>query len=434
MPAANVRKNQTGKTYGCVCRNEADMTDYGFNTSLLHGVDEKNPFGATVVPIYQTSAFRHDSAEDLEKIFTNKAMGFSYTRINNPTVEAFEKRVTKLEGGIGSVACASGMAALTNAFLNILQAGDEIVAAAGLYGGTVELFEDMAAFGIRTNYVNENTPECYEKLITDKARVIFAETIGNPKLDVTDITAVAETAHAHGLPLLVDNTVATPYLVKPLMLGADIVVNSSSKYINGSSDAISGVLTYGGKFRWDEKKYPGLVPYKKFGPMAYIAKLRNGLFRNTGACLSPQNAFLNNLGLETLGLRMERHCANALELATFLDSLDAGITVNYPGLPDSPYYELAKKQFHGGFGGIVTFRAGSKDRAFRIINRLKIPYILSNIGDTKTLVIHPGSTIAVHLSEEEKQQSGVYDDLIRISVGIEDVEDLKKDFENAICQ
>lgn len=408
------------------------MTDCGFNTTLLHGVDDKNPFGTTQVPIYQSSAFRHESAEDLEKIFTNKAMGFSYTRINNPTVEAFEKRITKLEGGIGSVACASGMAALFNAFMNVLCSGDEIVAAAGLYGGTVELFEDLEAFGITTKYVKENVPEEYEALITDKTRVIFAETIGNPKLDVTDIAAVAEMAHRHNLPFIVDNTVATPYLVKPLSLGADVVVNSSSKYINGNSDAISGILTYGGRFKWDEERYPGMKPYKKFGPMAYIAKLRNGLFRNTGACLSPQNAFLNNLGLETLGLRMERQCSNALKLAEFLDSLDAGITVNYPGLPDNPYHELAKRQLNGGFGAIVTIRTGSKDRAFRIINALKIPFILSNIGDTKTLVIHPASTIAVHLSEEEQIQSGVYDDLIRISVGIEDIEDLKEDFKNVL--
>ncbi|MGN0153664.1 MAG: O-acetylhomoserine aminocarboxypropyltransferase/cysteine synthase family protein [Lachnospiraceae bacterium] len=408
------------------------MTECGFNTTLLHGVDDKNPFGTTQVPIYQSSAFRHESAEDLEKIFTNKAMGFSYTRINNPTVEAFEKRITKLEGGIGSVACASGMAALFNAFMNVLQSGDEIVAAAGLYGGTVELFEDLEAFGITTRYVKENIPEAYEELITDKTRIIFAETIGNPKLDVTDIEAVAKMAHLHNLPFIVDNTVATPYLVKPIELGADVVVNSSSKYINGNSDAISGILTYAGRFKWDEDRYPGMAPYKKFGPMGYIAKLRNGLFRNTGACLSPQNAFLNNLGLETLGLRMERQCENALQLAKFLDSLDADITVNYPGLSDSPYHELASKQLNGGYGAIVTLRTGSKDRAFRIINALKIPFILSNIGDTKTLVIHPASTIAVHLSEEEQIQSGVYDDLIRISVGIEDIEDLKQDFKNAI--
>ena len=377
------------------------MTDCGFNTALLHGVDDKNPYGTTQVPIYQSSAFRHECAEDLEKIFTNKAMGFSYTRINNPTVEAFEKRVTLLEGGIGSVACASGMAALSNAFMNILQSGDEIVAAAGLYGGTVELFEDLEAFGITTRYVKKNEPESYEELITDKTRLIFAETIGNPMLDVTDIAAVAEMAHRNHLPLIIDNTVATPYLVKPISLGADVVVNSSSKYMNGNSDAISGVLTWSGKFR------------------------------NMGACLSPQNAFLNNLGLETLGLRMERQCANALELAEYLDKLE-GITVNYPGLPDSPYHELAKRQLHGGFGAIVTMRTGSKERAFEIINALQLPFILSNIGDTKTLVIHPASTIAVHLSKEDQIQSGVYDDLIRVSVGIEDVEDLKKDFANAI--
>lgn len=407
-------------------------TECGFNTVLLHGVEDNNPFGTTQVPIYQSSAFRHENAEELEKIFNNKKAGFSYTRIGNPTVEAFEKRITKLEGGVASVACASGMAALFNAITNILQSGDEIVAAAGLYGGTVELFDELKAFGITTRYVTENRSEAYEQLITDKTRVIFAETIGNPKLDVTDIRAVAEMAHSHGLPLIVDNTVATPYLVQPIKLGADVVVNSSSKYINGNSDAISGVLTVGGSFQWEEERYPLLKPYEQFGPMAYLAKLRNGLFRNTGACLAPQNAFLNNLGLETLGLRMERQCANALELARFLEGLDADIKVNYPGLAASPYHGLAEKQFHGGYGAIITVRTGSKDRAFRIINALKLPYILSNIGDTKTLVIHPASTIAAHLTEEELQQSGVYDDLIRISVGIEDIEDLKRDFENAI--
>ena len=408
------------------------MNEYGFNTGLLHGTNEKYPQGATQVPIYQSSAFRHDSAEDLEKIFDNKKMGFSYTRINNPTVESFEKRVTMLEYGIGSVACASGMAALTNAFLNILQAGDEIVAACGLYGGTVELFDDLKPFGISVKYVKENKPEAFEAEITEKTRLVFAETIGNPKLDVTDIQAVAEVAHKHDVPLIVDNTVATPYLIQPLKLGADIVVHSSSKYINGSSDAISGILVCGKGLKWDPDRYPGLAPYRKFGPFAYIAKLRNGLFRNTGACLAPQNAFLNNLGLETLGLRMQRQCDNALELARFLQSLGGDIEVNYPGLEESPYHEIAKKQFRNGYGAIVTVRTGSKEKAFSIINSLKIPLIISNIGDTKTLVIHPESTIAAHISDEEKQQSGVFEDLIRISVGIEDIEDLKEDFKQAI--
>ena len=408
------------------------MNEYGFNTGLLHGTNEKYPQGATQVPIYQSSAFRHDSAEDLEKIFDNKKMGFSYTRINNPTVESFEKRVTMLEDGIGSVACASGMAALTNAFLNILQAGDEIVAACGLYGGTVELFDDLKPFGISVKYVKENKPEAFEAEITEKTRIVFAETIGNPKLDVTDIQAVAEVAHKYDVPLIVDNTVATPYLIQPLKLGADIVVHSSSKYINGSSDAISGILVCGKGLKWDPDRYPGLAPYRKFGPFAYIAKLRNGLFRNTGACLAPQNAFLNNLGLETLGLRMQRQCDNALELARFLQGLGGDIEVNYPGLEKSPYHETAEKQFRNGYGAIVTVRTGSKEKAFSIINSLKIPLIISNIGDTKTLVIHPESTIAAHISDEEKRQSGVFEDLIRISVGIEDIEDLKEDFKQAI--
>ena len=408
------------------------MNEYGFNTGLLHGTNEKYPQGATQVPIYQSSAFRHDSAEDLEKIFDNKKMGFSYTRINNPTVESFEKRVTMLEDGIGSVACASGMAALTNAFLNILQAGDEIVAACGLYGGTVELFDDLKPFGISVKYVKENKPEAFEAEITEKTRIVFAETIGNPKLDVTDIQAVAEVAHKYDVPLIVDNTVATPYLIRPLKLGADIVIHSSSKYINGSSDAISGILVCGKGLKWDPDRYPGLAPYRKFGPFAYIAKLRNGLFRNTGACLAPQNAFLNNLGLETLGLRMQRQCDNALELARFLQGLGGDIEVNYPGLEESPYHEIAEKQFKNGYGAIVTVRTGSKEKAFSIINSLKLPLIISNIGDTKTLVIHPESTIAAHISDKEKQQSGVFEDLIRISVGIEDIEDLKEDFKQAI--
>ena len=270
------------------------------------------------------------------------------------------------------------------AFLNILQAGDEILSAPGLYGGTIDLFRDFEAFGIKTRYAAENTPEAFEAQINEHTRLIFAETIGNPKLDVTDISGLAQAAHHHDLPLIIDNTTATPFLVRALELGADIVVNSSSKYMNGNSDAISGILTdQGGTYRWTKEKYPGLKDYVKFGKMAYVAKLRNGLFRNTGACLSPQNAFLNCLGLETLGLRMERQCENALELAQFLHRLDKSIAVNYPGLPDSPCHELAKRQFHNGFGGIITFRAGSKERAFQIINRLKVPLIVSNIGDTK---------------------------------------------------
>lgn len=404
-----------------------------FNTALLHkNFRGDSATGATLTPVYQSSAFEHESAEKLEKIFTNRAPGFSYTRISNPTIDAFEKRMTALEGGVGSVACASGMAALFNALTNILRFGDEVVSSASLYGGSIDLFRDLEAFGITTHYVENGHLEAFEKATNEHTRLYFAETIGNPGLDVTDIRALADFAHAKGLPLIIDNTVATAYLVKPIVLGADVVVNSSSKYINGSSNSISGVITDSGRFKWNKERYPGMADFIKFGPFAYTAKLRNGLFRNTGACLSPQNAFLNSIGLETLGLRMERISDNALKLASHIQETYPQLTVNYPGLPTSDFYQIAKQQFSSHFGGIFTIRVGNRQRAFSIINNLKLPLKVSNIGDTKTLVIHPESTISVHSSEEEKRAAGVYEDLIRVSVGIEDIEDLIEDFDQAI--
>ncbi len=403
-----------------------------FNTRLLHEGVTRETNGATLPPIYQSSAFDQESAEDLAGIFENKKMGYCYTRVANPTITAFENRITKLEGGIGSVACSSGMAALSNALLNILQAGDEIISSASLYGGTIDLFRDIEAFGIKTNYVRNNDWEHIEAAFNERTKVVFAETIGNPCLDVTDIKKLAEIAHSHGVPLIVDNTTATPYLIRAIELGADIVVNSSSKYINGSSNSISGVLTDSGHFKWTREKYPVLGDYVKFGQMAYIAKMRSGLYRNMGTCLSPFNAYLNVIGLETLGLRMDRQCSNALALATWLEETYSDITVNYPGLKSSKWHEIAEGQFKNGYGAILTIRVGSKERAFQIMNKLTIPYILSNIGDTKTLVVHPASTISLHSTEKELEDAGVYDDLIRISVGIEDVDDLIEDFKQAI--
>ena len=402
-----------------------------FNTGLLHAGVSKETNGSTLPPVYQTSAFEQTSASDLEKIFENKAPGYCYTRVGNPTISAFENRITKLEGGIASIACASGMAALMNAFMNILRSGDEIISSASLYGGTIDLFTDLEAFGITTRYVENNNWEQIEGAINEHTRLIFAETIGNPCLDVTDIERLAEVAHSHGLPLIVDNTTSTPYLIQVLNHGADIVVNSSSKYINGSSNSISGILTDSGKFKWDKEKYPRLADYVKYGPMAFIAKLRNGLFRNTGACLSPVNAYLNIIGLETLGLRMERQCDNAFELAKWIESNYSDITVNYPGLEGSKWHEIAQKQLTNGYGAILTLRVGSKEKAFEFIDSLTIPYTLSNIGDTKTLVIHPGSTISLHSTEKQKEDAGVFEDLIRVSVGIEDIDDIKEDFAQA---
>ncbi len=405
-----------------------------FNTSLLHaGVERGERYGSTLPPIYQTSAFEQETALDLEKIFENKAPGYCYTRVANPTVTSFENRITKLEGGIASVACASGMAAIFNALTNILQSGDEIVSSASLYGGSIDLFKDLEAFGITTKYVENNNWEEIETAFSDRTRLVFAETIGNPGLDVTDVERLGALAHERKVPLIIDNTTATSYLFRPLEHGADIVVNSSSKYINGSSNSISGVLTDGGKFKWDKEKYPGLAEYVKFGPMAYIAKLRNGLFRNTGACLSPQNAFLNQIGMETLGLRMERQCGNALALAKWLEENYPDIIVNYPGLDSSRWHDIAIKQLQNGFGAILTIRVGSRERAFGLMDALKIPYTLSNIGDTKTLVIHPASTISLHSTKKQQEDAGVFDDLIRISVGIEDIEDLTEDFAQAIA-
>lgn len=404
----------------------------GFNTKLLHGGTEGDQqTGATLTPIYQSSAFYQPSPEQHEKLFHNKANGYSYTRINNPTIAAFEERMTKLEEGMASIACASGMAAITNALLNIVGTGDEIISSASLYGGSIDLFHDLEAFGIHTRFVENNNFHQIEENITERTKVIFAETIGNPKLDITDIPKLANLAHSHGIPLIIDNTVATAYLIKPLTLGADIVVNSTSKYINGHSDGISGVITDSGKFNWNVECYPGLAEYKKFGPFAFTAKLRNGLFRNTGACLAPQTAFYNMLGLETLGLRMERACSNAKKLAEHLSTI-SGVKVNYPGLPDSPWYTLANELLERGFGAILTIRVGSKEKAFSIMNRLKVPKIVSNIGDTKTLIVHPESTLNAHSTPKEMEDANVYDDLIRISVGIEDVEDLIADFEQAI--
>lgn len=404
-----------------------------FNTAVLHaGNGQREKYGATLAPVYQNSAFAYENAEELEKIFENKTPGYCYTRVGNPTVAAFENRITKLEGGAASVAYASGMAAISGAFLNVLQSGDEIVTSAGLYGGTIDLFRDLEAFGIHTVFVKANDWAAFESAINERTKLIFAETIGNPGLCVTDIRRLAELAHARGLPLIIDNTTATPYLVRPLKLGADIVVNSSSKYINGNSSAISGILTDGGRFQWTKERYPVLGEHLRFGPMAYIFRMRASVFRDFGACLSPQNAYLNLLGLETLGLRMRQQCENAMELASWIQKHYPELSVNYPGLENSPWHDVAKRELESGYGAIFTLRAGSRDDAFKLIDHLELAQNVSNIGDTKTLVVHPASTISLHSTQKQKEEAGVCDDLIRVSVGIEDAEDLIEDFRKAI--
>ena len=402
-----------------------------FNTSLLHTVKPtKEDHGETQTPIYQVSAFAYDSAEQLEKVFNNKAAGFSYSRVGNPTVDAFEKRIASLEGGIGAVACSSGMSAITSLFLSIFQSGDEVIAGAGLFGGTLDLLYDLNAFGITVRFVDTVTADSVRDNITPRTKAVFTELIGNPKLNIADLEKVSEVCRENRVPLIADSTTATPYLIQPLKHGADVVIHSSSKYINGGGNSISGVIVDGGSFNWDRERYPVFREYAKFGKFALIFRLRNDVWRNMGSCLSPFNAYMNLTGLDTLGIRMERSCDNALKLAQFLETVD-GIEVNYPALPSSPYFDIAQKYFGGKGGAILTVRAGSKERAFRLINALKYALIATNIGDVKTLVIHPASTIYTHSTEEQKISAGVYEDTIRISVGIEDIDDLTEDFRQA---
>ncbi|MDI3478121.1 MAG: O-acetylhomoserine (thiol)-lyase [Thermoanaerobacterium sp.] len=403
-----------------------------FNTKLLHlnyGPDEKT--GASLTPIYQSTSFSH-SAEELENIFKGSEYGFTYTRINNPTIEAFERRIASLESGIGAVACSSGMAAITLAILNILKTGDEILSSSGIFGGTYELFKDFENFGITVKFAKDNSIDAFKESITNNTKLIYIETIGNPKLDVPDIKSLSVLAHENKIPLIVDNTVTTPYLIRPIEMGADIVIHSTSKFINGHGNSIGGIIVDSGKFNWDFNKYSMLKKFEKYGQFAYLAKLRKGLFRNIGACMSPFNAYLNNLGLETLGIRMERLCENAYELAVFLKEFDKVLSVNYPGLKESPFHDIAKRQFGDKFGAILTIRVGSKEKAYKMINSLKYATNITNIGDTRTLIIHPSSTILAESSDEEKKFMGVFDDLIRICVGLEDIEDLKEDFKQAI--
>lgn len=404
-----------------------------YNTALLHGnFNGEANTGATLIPVYQSSAFGQDTAEHIEKIFHNKAPGFAYSRISNPTVASFENRITYLEGGIGSVATSSGMAAIASAFLNILSSGDEIVSKSSVFGGTLDLFKDLEKFGVKTRFVEDITEEELNKVVNENTKVVFAETIGNPKLDVVDIKKASDLIHSFNLPFILDNTTATTYLVKAIDLGADIIINSSSKYINGSSNSISGVITDSGNYKWTAEKHTAMADYIKYGKFAFIAKLRNDTFRNLGCCLSPTNAFYNTLGLETLSLRMERHCDNALKLAESLEGLEGVKAVIYPLLKSSPYYDITNSQFNGKGGGIFTLRLYSKERAFAFINQLKYGINITNIGDTKTLVIHPSSTIYAYSNEEEQAKAGVYEDLIRVSVGIEDIDDLIEDFKNAL--
>jgi O-acetylhomoserine (thiol)-lyase len=410
------------------------QTSLRFDSLLVHGGLEPGPAGATSVPIVQSSSFAYETAEALEDVFRGRAVGQVYTRLGNPTTEALERRLALLEGGGAAIATASGMAAITTAIMTIVRAGDEILASSSLFGGTFSLFRDtLSPFGVTVRFVDPLDLDGFWAAINDRTRLLFVETVGNPKLDVPDIPALAKIAHDAGLPLIVDATVTTPCLANGAALGADIVVHSTSKYINGTGTTIGGVIIDRGAFNWDSPKFPHFEQFhKKYRAFAFTARARKLVHKDVGACAAPFNSFLLTEGIQTLALRMERHCSNALALARFLKAHPKVAWVNYPGLADSPQHEVASRLYGGRYGGLLTFGTGDKPSAFRAINGLRLARNLANIGDAKTLVIHPASTICADYTAQDKTLMGVSEDLIRVSVGIEDAQDIIDDFKQAL--
>ncbi|MBE8716114.1 O-acetylhomoserine aminocarboxypropyltransferase/cysteine synthase family protein [Cellvibrio polysaccharolyticus] len=427
------------------------MSDtWKFETRSVHSGYTPDPVTKSVaVPIYQTVAYAFDSAQHGADLFDLKVAGNIYTRIMNPTNDVLEKRLAALEGGIAALALASGQAAVTYSILTIAEAGDNIISSTALYGGTYNLFaHTLPQYGINTRFADHLNPESFEPLIDEKTKAIFVESLGNPQGNVTDIARVAEIAHRHGIPLIVDNTVATPYLLRPFEHGADIVVHSLTKYLGGHGNSVGGAIIDSGKFPWAEHKerfkrlnepdvsYHGVVYTEALGPAAYIGRARVVPLRNTGAALSPFNAFLILQGIETLALRLERINDNTLKIAQFLQQHPKVKKVNYAGLPDNPYHELAQKYLGGKASGLLTFNLKADDgreAGARFLDALQLFTRLVNIGDAKSLATHPASTTHRQLSPEELEKAGVGADTVRLSVGIEHIDDLLADLEQALA-
>ena len=420
------------------------MSTQKFATNALHaGHDVSSNKGTRAVPIYQSTSYVFNDADHAANLFNLSETGFIYTRINNPTNDILEQRLAALEGGIAAVVTASGTSAINTTLLTLLKSGDHIVASNSLYGGTYNLLNvTLPRFGITTTFVDPADPNNFKEAVQENTRTFFIESLGNPKLDVLDIEAISKHAKAHKVPLIVDNTVATPALLNPIKYGANIVIHSLTKYINGNGTALGGAIIDGGNFDWSNGKFPeftepsagyhGLVYHDALAEAAFIAKVRIEGLRDYGAALSPFNAFQIIQGLETLDLRIKKHSENALELAKWLQKQEEIVWVNYPGLEESLYHTLAKQYLPKGQSGIVTFGAkGGFESAKRIADTTKVFSLLANIGDSKSLIIHPSSTTHQQLSEEQQKSTGVTNDLIRLSVGLEDLEDLKADLKEA---
>lgn len=416
------------------------MSTQKFSTQALHaGHDVTKNAGTRAVPIYQTTSYVFHNSEHAANLFGLAEAGFIYTRLNNPTNDILEQRLAALEGGIGAVVTASGTAAIATALLVLLKAGDHIVASNSLYGGTYNLFKvTLPRLGITTTFVDPSNPENFAKATQTNTRAFFAESLGNPKLDILDLKAISAEAKANKVPFIVDNTVATPYLLNPIAHGANIVIHSLTKYISGNGTSLGGAIIDAGTFDWTSGKFPeftepsagyhGLVYHEALGNAAFIAKVRVEGLRDYGAALSPFNAFQIIQGLETLPIRIKKHSENALALAEWLENQQEVSWVNYPGLKSSKYYELGQKYLPEGQSGVVTFGLkGGFEAAKTVADETKLFSLLANIGDTKSLIIHPASTTHQQLSDDEQTATGVSKDLIRLSVGIEDIEDLKAD-------
>ncbi|MGZ9585215.1 homocysteine synthase [Paenibacillus marinisediminis] len=424
----------------------SDNTQYRLETLAIHAGQEVDPTTLSrAVPLYQTTSYAFRDADHAADLFALKEFGNIYTRLMNPTTDVLEKRVAALEGGAAALATASGQAAITYAILNIAGAGDEIVSAASLYGGTYNLFSmTLAKLGIKVHFVDPTDPENFRKKITPNTKALYAETVGNPKGDVLDIEAVAAIAHEHGIPLIVDNTFPSPYLLRPIEHGADIVVHSATKFIGGHGTSIGGIIVDGGKFDWaasgkfpgltePDPSYHGVVYTEAVGPIAYIIKARVQLLRDMGAALSPFNAFMLIQGLETLHLRMERHSENAQKVAEFLDKHESVESVSYCGLPNHSSYALAEKYLPNGKGAIMTFEIkGGVEAGRKVIENVKLFSHLANVGDSKSLIIHPASTTHQQLSPEEQIAAGVGPGMIRLSIGTESIQDIIADLDQAI--
>lgn len=422
------------------------MSTQKFATKALHaGHDVQSNAGTRAVPIYQSTAYVFNDSDHAANLFALAETGNIYTRINNPTNDILEQRLAALEGGIAAVVTASGTSAIATSLLTLLKAGDHIVASNSLYGGTYNLLSvTLPRHGITTTFVDPSDPENFNKAAQENTRAFFIESLGNPKLDVLDIEAISKEAKAYKVPLIVDNTVATPYLLNPIAHGANIVIHSLTKYINGNGTALGGVIIDAGTFDWSNGKFPeftepspgyhGLVYSEALEAAAFIAKVRIEGLRDYGGALSPFNAFQIIQGLETLELRIKKHSENALELAKWLQSQPEVTWVNYPGLESSPYKSLAERYLPEGQSGIVTFGVeGGYESAKTIADTTKLFSLLANIGDTKSLIIHPASTTHQQLSDADQESTGVTKDLIRLSVGLENIEDLKADLKEAFA-